>query len=76
MGGYLALARSVHSPSMDEAAARWNASDATPQQLEAFLDGLEFLEPGVVSLPKWRPEPETGFRDRDIFQYGGVGRKP
>ncbi|MET8048035.1 MULTISPECIES: SAM-dependent methyltransferase [unclassified Streptosporangium] len=81
-GSYLAIAHSVHSPSMDEAAAKWNASAATPltlrtrQQLEEFLDGLEFLEPGVVSLPKWRPEPQTSFRDRDVFQYGGVGRKP
>jgi hypothetical protein len=80
-GSYMAIAHSVNSPSMDEAAARWNASAAapltlrTPRQLEEFFEGLELLEPGMLSLPKWRPEPETSFRGREVFQYGGVGRK-
>ncbi|MGI5160943.1 SAM-dependent methyltransferase [Microbispora sp. CA-102843] len=81
-GSYLAIAHSVRSPSMDEAAAKWNASSAspltlrTPKELEEFFDGLEFLPPGLVSLPKWRPEPATTFRNREVYQYGGVGRKP
>jgi len=81
-GSYLALAHSVHSPSMDEAAARWNASGATPltlrtpEQLAAFFDGLEIVDPGIVSLPKWRPTPTTSYTNREVFQYGGVGRKP
>ncbi|GIH63379.1 SAM-dependent methyltransferase [Microbispora siamensis] len=81
-GSYLAIAHSVRSPSMDEAAAKWNASNAspltlrTPKELEEFFDGLEFLPPGLVSLPKWRPEAATSFRDREVYQYGGVGRKP
>ncbi|WP_432930228.1 SAM-dependent methyltransferase [Microbispora sp. CA-135349] len=81
-GSYLAIAHSVRSPSMDEAAARWNASNAspltlrTPKELEEFFDGLEFLPPGLVSLPKWRPEATTSFRHREVYQYGGVGRKP
>ncbi|WP_214416151.1 SAM-dependent methyltransferase [Sphaerisporangium fuscum] len=80
-GSHLAIAHSVHSPSMDEAAARWNASAATPltlrtpEQLTAFFDGLELLEPGMVSLPRWRPEPGTSYRGRQVFQYGAVGRK-
>ncbi|MEV7804016.1 SAM-dependent methyltransferase [Microbispora sp. NPDC088329] len=80
-GSYLAIAHSVRSPSMDEAAARWNASNAspltlrTPKELEEFFDGLEFLPPGLVSLPKWRPEATTSFRHREVYQYGGVGRK-
>ncbi|GAB2951765.1 SAM-dependent methyltransferase [Nonomuraea fastidiosa] len=81
-GSYLAIAHSVHSPSMDKAAAAWNASGATPltlrteEELRAFFDGFELLEPGVVSLPKWRPDPQTSFQDREVFQYGGLGRKP
>jgi hypothetical protein len=81
-GSYLAIAHSVRSPSMDEAAARWNASGATPltlrtaEQLEAFFKELDLLEPGMVSLPRWRPEPDTSFTGREVFQYGGVGRKP
>ncbi|GAA2206495.1 SAM-dependent methyltransferase [Nonomuraea monospora] len=81
-GSYLAIAHSLRSPSMEEAAARWNASGATPlalrseEELLAFFDGLELVEPGLVSLPKWRPEPDTSFTDREVFQYGVVGRKP
>jgi hypothetical protein len=81
-GSYLAIAHSVRSPSMDEAAAQWNASGATPltlrtpEQLTAFFDGLTLLEPGMVSLPRWRPEAGTSYRDREVFQYGGLGRKP
>ncbi|MEV4568111.1 SAM-dependent methyltransferase [Nonomuraea sp. NPDC049419] len=81
-GSYLALAHSVRSASMDKAAAEWNASGATPltlrteDELRAFFHGLDLLEPGVVSLPKWRPEPETSFQDREVFQFGALGRKP
>ncbi|WP_433220759.1 SAM-dependent methyltransferase [Microtetraspora malaysiensis] len=81
-GSYMAIAHSVHSPSMDDAAAKWNASNAspltlrTPEQLEEFFAGMELLSPGLVSLPKWRPEPETSFQNRPVFQFGGLGRKP
>ncbi|WP_188196573.1 SAM-dependent methyltransferase [Nonomuraea sp. SYSU D8015] len=81
-GSYLAIAHSVNSPSMDEAAAQWNASGATrltlrtADQLKAFFEGLDLVEPGMVSLPQWRPEADTSYRDREVFQYGGLGRKP
>jgi hypothetical protein len=81
-GSYLAIAHSVRSPSMDDAAAQWNASGATPltlrtaEQLKVFLEGLDLVEPGVVSLPQWQPDAGTSYRDREVFQYGGVGRKP
>ncbi|MFD0691695.1 SAM-dependent methyltransferase [Actinomadura fibrosa] len=43
-------------------------------RLEAFFDGLELLEPGLVPAPEWRPdrphEPATG------WLLAGVGRKP
>jgi hypothetical protein len=29
-------------------------------QVARFLDGLEPLEPGVVSYPQWRPGPDAG----------------
>ncbi|MFI7616613.1 SAM-dependent methyltransferase [Nonomuraea terrae] len=80
-GSYLAIAHSVRSPSMEDAAAQWNASGATPltlrtsEQLGAFFDGLDLVEPGLVSLPRWRPEAGTSYQDREVFQYGAVGRK-
>ncbi|NBM15982.1 SAM-dependent methyltransferase [Streptomyces sp. GC420] len=46
----------------------------SPRQLEAYYEGLELLEPGIVSCPLWRPEPGTTPEPTDI--YGGVARKP
>ncbi|RSN54380.1 hypothetical protein DMH01_36155 [Amycolatopsis sp. WAC 04182] len=40
----------------------------------ALFDGLELVEPGVVSAPLWHPEP--GLRDIEPDDvYAGVGRK-
>ncbi|GAA3647296.1 SAM-dependent methyltransferase [Nonomuraea antimicrobica] len=81
-GSLLAIASSVRSPAMDEAATLWNGGGGTtitlrsPKELEGFLEGMEVLEPGVVSLPGWRPEPGTQYTDREVSQYGGVARKP
>jgi hypothetical protein len=46
----------------------------SPQQLAAYYEGLELLEPGIVSCPLWRPEPGENPEPTDI--YGGVARKP
>ncbi|MFE6282129.1 SAM-dependent methyltransferase [Streptomyces sp. NPDC057877] len=45
----------------------------SPEQLAAYYEGLELLEPGIVSCPLWRPEPGTTPEPTDI--YGGVARK-
>ncbi|MET9339817.1 MULTISPECIES: SAM-dependent methyltransferase [unclassified Nonomuraea] len=80
-GSYLVVSHSVHSPSMDEAAARWNASGATeirlrtPEHLRTLFDGMELVAPGVVSLPRWHPDAATEYTDREVHQYGGLGRK-
>jgi SAM-dependent methyltransferase len=50
----------------------------TLEQFTAFFEGLELLEPGVVPLVRWRPEPQAEFADgpeRDQV-LAGVGRKP
>ncbi|TDD68695.1 SAM-dependent methyltransferase [Actinomadura rubrisoli] len=48
----------------------------TPQYIEALFDGLELVEPGVVSTPLWRPDfPEIG-EPRPIDSFGGVARRP
>jgi hypothetical protein len=46
----------------------------TPEQITRFFDGLELLEPGVVSTPFWRPDPGT--RPAVLDVYCGVARKP
>jgi O-methyltransferase involved in polyketide biosynthesis len=48
----------------------------TPERIAAFFDGLELLEPGVVPMPRWRPDP--GAEDATTEPAGRVGlaRKP
>jgi len=43
-----------------------------------FFDGLELVEPGLVPVPEWRPDPqETPVADpRSVYYWAGVGRKP
>jgi S-adenosyl methyltransferase len=49
----------------------------SPEQVAGLFAGLELVEPGVVSLPRWRPDPTKGDGPpREIDAVGGVGRKP
>jgi O-methyltransferase involved in polyketide biosynthesis len=41
-----------------------------------FFDGFELLEPGLVWITEWRPEPGTAPTGRAQSMRGGVGRKP
>jgi O-methyltransferase involved in polyketide biosynthesis len=45
-----------------------------PEEIEPFFDGLELLEPGVVSCAYWRPDPEP-FQPKEVTLFGGVARK-
>lgn len=61
----------------------WNESGGNPpltirslQQLIDFFDGLELLDPGVVSVPLWRPDPTVIGTPVEVNSFGGVGRKP
>jgi hypothetical protein len=93
-GSHLVLSHTITSPAMpdvDAAVAFWNANGTpeltqrTPEQVARFFDGLELLEPGVVSCSRWRPEataaaaaaggPETAGEPEEVAMYGGVGRK-
>ena len=57
----------------------WNEQANPPYLLRShaefarFFDGLEMVEPGVVSAPAWRPGPGE-FKPLDVVC--GVGRKP
>ncbi|MET8807929.1 SAM-dependent methyltransferase [Streptomyces sp. NPDC004546] len=46
----------------------------SPAQLSAYYGGLEILEPGIVSCPLWRPDPNSSPEPTDV--YGGIARKP
>ena len=43
-------------------------------QVEALFAGFELLDPGVVELPRWRPDAETRVPVHPVPIYGGVGR--
>ena len=46
------------------------------EQIVAYFAGLELLEPGVVPIHQWRPEPGLVGVPAAVDESGGVGRKP
>ena len=82
-GSYLALSDGINtSATFTEAVRHYNENSAntyhprSPEQIAGFFEGLELVEPGVVELTRWRPEP-TPFADPgDVPGMCGVGRKP
>ena len=52
----------------------------TPTEIESLFDGLDWVPPGFVSLPLWRPIdgglPRIGRAPEPIDAFGGVARKP
>jgi len=83
-GSYLVLSHTITSPTMpdvDAAVAFWNEhgtpklTQRTPEQVTRFFDGLDLLEPGVVSCSRWRPEATPWGEPAEVAMYGGVGRK-
>ena len=47
----------------------------SPEQIAGFFAGLDLVEPGVVSCPRWRPDQTRGV-PAEVDAFGGVGRKP
>ncbi|MGW0392827.1 SAM-dependent methyltransferase [Streptomyces sp. NPDC003042] len=54
----------------------------TREQITGFFDGFELLEPGLVSMPDWRPDRTEPLADGEAPEdpyafsgFGGVGRK-
>jgi hypothetical protein len=46
----------------------------TMTQITELFDGLELMEPGVVLVPDWRPDPGTpGVRHDPVLRMAGVG---
>lgn len=46
----------------------------SPEQIGRCFDGLELLEPGLVSISQWRPDPADG-EVQPVDGYGAVARK-
>jgi S-adenosyl methyltransferase len=80
-GSYLSINDSVNtSEALEEALRVYEASGAvpyrtrTPEQFAGYFEGLELVEPGVVNVDDWRPDPGSP-RGPEIPQIGAVGRK-
>ncbi|MFD0902916.1 SAM-dependent methyltransferase [Actinomadura sediminis] len=82
-GGFLALYDGTNTdPSFVEAVGDYNAGGSepyvlrSPEQLGRFLDGFEPVDPGLVEIGRWRPDPNP-FGDAERHDaWGGVARKP
>ncbi len=78
-GSYLALYDGADvNEAFNEAQRGYNASGAvpyylrSPEQIARFFDGLDLVDPGIVPVPHWRPDPSGG--GAAVYAYGGVGR--
>jgi O-methyltransferase involved in polyketide biosynthesis len=85
-GSFLAVNHStsaVSGAAMEEAVAHWNQVGTplmtlrSPQQIVRFFDGLDLLEPGLVSCSRWRPDiSPLGGQPPEVDEFCGVARKP
>ncbi len=84
-GSFLVLTHPTTEPELGgdlqlEAMEFWNAIAEPPvtarsfEEVARYFDGLEFLEPGLVSCSLWRPEP--GQEPEAVPQLGAVAQKP
>jgi hypothetical protein len=82
-GSYLSVndgSRGI-DPVFEEAQDSYNSSGAVPynlrtaKEITAYFDGLELIDPGVVPVTQWRPEPGTPAPEV-IAEHGGLARKP
>jgi hypothetical protein len=83
-GSYLAITHptlELGGEANARAMAFWNENAKPPitartrAEFTRFFDGLELLEPGVVPCSRWRPEGSEFGADKDVPQFGAVGRK-
>jgi trans-aconitate methyltransferase len=85
-GSYLTVCdgTNVISEAGVEAQEQYNQSGAvpyrlrSPEEIAAFFQGLELVEPGVVSTSRWRPDAAelASGSPAEMDQFAGVGRKP
>jgi S-adenosyl methyltransferase len=90
-GSYLGLSH-FRDPGPEHPAASKRAADSqvlfnrhlgtgrwrTQEEILAFFGDFELLEPGLVPLPEWHPEPGYVRNEHPTYQLfvGGIARKP
>jgi O-methyltransferase involved in polyketide biosynthesis len=84
-GSYMALTHPTLELGGEANAAAmrfWNENATPPitarssKEIAAFFEGLEMLEPGLVSCSRWRPEATPFGEPREVPHFGAVARKP
>jgi hypothetical protein len=82
-GSYVAITHLHHEPGGEAArqlldiyqGANVPLVTRTREEITALFDGLALVDPGVVSLPDWRPEPR-GYPAGEVWGLAGIGRIP
>ncbi|KIF75037.1 methyltransferase [Streptomyces sp. 150FB] len=46
----------------------------TLSEVEGLFTGLDMVDPGVVPMNRWKPEPGDSTSDDDVNMYAGIGR--
>ncbi len=82
-GSYLALWDSTDAnEAAIEAAMKYAEAGAipynlrSPEQIGQCFEGLEMVDPGLVSITQWRPDTTEVGQVAPIGAYGAVARKP
>jgi hypothetical protein len=84
-GSYLAFSQStnvVHGAASDEVVRQWNEVGGepillrSPAEIAEFCAGLEIVDPGVVSVSRWRQDGEDVESTPEVDEFGVVARKP
>ena len=84
-GSYLVISHGTADavPAVHDAAAVYRQSTSSAHvrrrnQVERLINGLELVEPGIVWLPQWRPDPgsEPVPNPSEAYCYALVARKP
>jgi hypothetical protein len=57
---------------LSEGPGGYGYRNRTPEDIARFFDGLELLEPGVVSVSRWRPSLPVA---TEVDEFCGVARK-
>jgi O-methyltransferase involved in polyketide biosynthesis len=83
-GSYLVISHpttEVDAAPMTEAVRFWNEQGSAQmtlrsrEELARFFEGMDLLEPGLVTCSRWRPEVMDIGEIADVTHFGGVARK-
>jgi hypothetical protein len=82
VGGYMVIRDATNTvPAHVEALRTYAETGAvpyhlrSPEQITRFFDGLEAVDPGIVPIQEWRPDPRASELPREINMWGGVAVK-